>query len=166
MHLKLFAVAPTVVAAPPADLLIRDRRDVNPPEMLNQPFPNTKLCAQQTHRCVFSVDIVYFCTKDLCYYCTCVQVLSVACEACQQSIEGSKGKMVVKEAARAVSERDDRLLAEKMEALEAANREVSLGGVGGHPQGMAMYWLVSCRTMSANKANQTMASCNAIAVRG
>jgi translation initiation factor 2 subunit 1 len=30
----------------------------------------------------------------------------------------------VKEAARAVSERDDRLLAEKMEALEAANREV------------------------------------------
>jgi hypothetical protein len=33
--------------------------------------------------------------------------------------------MSVKEAARAVSERDDRLLAEKMEALEAANREVS-----------------------------------------
>eukprot|EP00878_Enallax_costatus_P014321 GHUV01014979.1.p1 GENE.GHUV01014979.1~~GHUV01014979.1.p1 ORF type:complete len:301 (+),score=81.16 GHUV01014979.1:486-1388(+) len=53
-----------------------------------------------------------------------IEVLNVACEACQQSIEGSKGKMVVKEAARAVSERDDRLLAEKMEALEAANREV------------------------------------------
>ena len=32
--------------------------------------------------------------------------------------------MVVKEAARAVSERDDRLLAEKMEALENANKEV------------------------------------------
>jgi hypothetical protein len=32
--------------------------------------------------------------------------------------------MTVKEAARAVSERDDRLLAERMEALEAANREV------------------------------------------
>jgi translation initiation factor 2 subunit 1 len=30
----------------------------------------------------------------------------------------------VKEAARAVSERDDRLLAEKMEALESANKEV------------------------------------------
>lgn len=53
------------------------------------------------------------------------QVLNVACEACQKSIDASKGKMVVKEAARAVSERDDRLLAEKMEALEAANREVS-----------------------------------------
>lgn len=53
-------------------------------------------------------------------------MLNVACEACQKSIESSKGKMVVKEAARAVSERDDRLLAEKMEALEAANREVSV----------------------------------------
>ena len=31
---------------------------------------------------------------------------------------------MVKEAARAVSERDDRLLAEKMEALENANKEV------------------------------------------
>jgi hypothetical protein len=54
-----------------------------------------------------------------------LQVLNAACEACQKSIEGAKGKMSVKEAARAVSERDDRLLAEKMEALEAANREVS-----------------------------------------
>jgi translation initiation factor 2 subunit 1 len=53
-----------------------------------------------------------------------LQVLNAACEACQKSIEGAKGKMSVKEAARAVSERDDRLLAEKMEALEAANREV------------------------------------------
>eukprot|EP00882_Tetradesmus_deserticola_P015338 GHRQ01016338.1.p1 GENE.GHRQ01016338.1~~GHRQ01016338.1.p1 ORF type:complete len:332 (+),score=149.09 GHRQ01016338.1:314-1309(+) len=53
-----------------------------------------------------------------------VEVLNAACEACQKSIEGAKGKMSVKEAARAVSERDDRLLAEKMEALEAANREV------------------------------------------
>lgn len=52
-------------------------------------------------------------------------MLNVACEACQKSIEGAKGKLTVKEAARAVSERDDRLLAEKMEALEAANREVS-----------------------------------------
>jgi hypothetical protein len=34
---------------------------------------------------------------------------------------------VVKEAARAVSERDDRLLAEKLEALENANKEVCDG---------------------------------------
>lgn len=53
------------------------------------------------------------------------QVLTAACEVCKKSIEGAKGKLTVKEAARAVSERDDRLLAERMEALEAANREVS-----------------------------------------
>lgn len=54
-----------------------------------------------------------------------------ACEACQKSIEKSRGKLVIKEAARAVSERDDRLLAEKMEALENANKEVGAGGEGG-----------------------------------
>lgn len=53
-----------------------------------------------------------------------VEALTAACEACMKSIEKSKGKLVVKEAARAVSERDDRLLAEKMEALENANKEV------------------------------------------
>jgi translation initiation factor 2 subunit 1 len=54
----------------------------------------------------------------------CLQVLNTACEACKASIEGAKGKIIIKEAARAVSERDDRLLAEKMEALAAANQEV------------------------------------------
>jgi translation initiation factor 2 subunit 1 len=39
-----------------------------------------------------------------------------------KSIEANKGKLVVKESARTVSERDDRLLAEKMEALENANK--------------------------------------------
>lgn len=53
-----------------------------------------------------------------------VEVLNAACEVCKKSIEAAKGKLTVKEAARAVSERDDRLLAERMEALEAANREV------------------------------------------
>jgi hypothetical protein len=56
------------------------------------------------------------------------QVLNAACDACKASIEAAKGKLAVKEAARAVSERDDRLLAEKMEALEAANREVRCCG--------------------------------------
>ena len=42
-----------------------------------------------------------------------VEVLTAACEACAKSIEKARGKLVVKEAARAVSERDDRLLAEK-----------------------------------------------------
>ena len=48
----------------------------------------------------------------------------MACEACQKSIEAAKGKIIIKESARAVSERDDRLLAEKMEALLEANKEV------------------------------------------
>lgn len=55
-----------------------------------------------------------------------VQVVNAACQVCKKSIESAKGKLSVKEAARAVSERDDRLLAERMEALEAANREVSV----------------------------------------
>jgi hypothetical protein len=53
-----------------------------------------------------------------------VDVLTKACDACKAAVEGAKGKLVVKEAPRAVSERDDRLLAEKLEALEAANKEV------------------------------------------
>mmetsp|Transcript_16062 Transcript_16062/g.48156 ORF Transcript_16062/g.48156 Transcript_16062/m.48156 type:complete len:326 (+) Transcript_16062:237-1214(+) len=53
-----------------------------------------------------------------------VEVLTKACEACKGSIEGRKGRLVVKEAARAVTERDDRLLTEQLTALEAANREV------------------------------------------
>uniref|UniRef100_A0A7R9V919 S1 motif domain-containing protein n=1 Tax=Chlamydomonas euryale TaxID=1486919 RepID=A0A7R9V919_9CHLO len=53
-----------------------------------------------------------------------IEVLTLATEACQKSIEGNKGKLVVKEAARTVSDRDDRLLAEKMDALENANKEV------------------------------------------
>ncbi|MEW5308656.1 MAG: hypothetical protein WDW38_000595 [Sanguina aurantia] len=47
-----------------------------------------------------------------------------ACEACMKSIEKARGKLIVKEAARAVSERDDRLLTEQLEKLESANKEV------------------------------------------
>tara|TARA_B100000609_G_C17136162_1_gene392938 strand:- start:1 stop:933 length:933 start_codon:yes stop_codon:yes gene_type:complete len=53
-----------------------------------------------------------------------LRVLGEAIEAMEASIEGAKGKLTVKEAPRAVSERDDRLLAEHLEKLEAANREV------------------------------------------
>lgn len=53
-----------------------------------------------------------------------VEVLNLACQACAENIEKAKGKLTIKESARVVSERDDRLLSEKMEALEAANREV------------------------------------------
>uniref|UniRef100_A0A7S0RLS3 S1 motif domain-containing protein n=1 Tax=Pyramimonas obovata TaxID=1411642 RepID=A0A7S0RLS3_9CHLO len=45
-------------------------------------------------------------------------------ELMQKSIEARKGKLIVKEAPRAVSERDDRLLAEKMDALAKAQEEV------------------------------------------
>ncbi|MEW5298660.1 MAG: hypothetical protein WDW36_001753 [Sanguina aurantia] len=53
-----------------------------------------------------------------------VEVLTAACEACMKSIEKARGKLIVKEAARAVSERDDRLLTEQLEKLESANKEV------------------------------------------
>ena len=55
-----------------------------------------------------------------------VEVLTKACEAVKESIEGRKGRLVVKEAARAVTERDDRLLTEQLTALEAANRRAAL----------------------------------------
>eukprot|EP00201_Polytomella_parva_P009663 CAMPEP_0175057384 /NCGR_PEP_ID=MMETSP0052_2-20121109/11234_1 /TAXON_ID=51329 ORGANISM="Polytomella parva, Strain SAG 63-3" /NCGR_SAMPLE_ID=MMETSP0052_2 /ASSEMBLY_ACC=CAM_ASM_000194 /LENGTH=327 /DNA_ID=CAMNT_0016322591 /DNA_START=105 /DNA_END=1084 /DNA_ORIENTATION=- len=54
-----------------------------------------------------------------------ISILVAACEACQTYIEKVRGKMIIKEAARAVSERDDRLLNERLEQLEAANREVA-----------------------------------------
>jgi translation initiation factor 2 subunit 1 len=54
-----------------------------------------------------------------------VEVLNKACDACKLSIDRSKGRLVVKESARAVSEHDDRLLTQQLTALEAANREVA-----------------------------------------
>jgi len=70
-----------------------------------------------------------------------VDVLTKACEACKSSIEERKGRLVVKEGARAVTERDDRLLTEQLTALEAANRRgsrriVSVGKVLGMTCGL------------------------------
>ncbi|GAQ82128.1 eukaryotic translation initiation factor eIF-2 alpha subunit [Klebsormidium nitens] len=53
-----------------------------------------------------------------------IAALEAAIQAASDEIEKHKGKLLVKEAPRAVSERDDRLLAEKLEKLDAANREV------------------------------------------
>mmetsp|Transcript_42379 Transcript_42379/g.70750 ORF Transcript_42379/g.70750 Transcript_42379/m.70750 type:complete len:206 (-) Transcript_42379:498-1115(-) len=53
-----------------------------------------------------------------------ITTLGKCIELMQASIEARKGKLVVKEEPRAVSERDDRLLAEKMDALAKANEEV------------------------------------------
>ena len=41
-------------------------------------------------------------------------VVNAACEACKASIEERKGRLVVRASARAVSERDDRLLTDQM----------------------------------------------------
>ena len=49
-------------------------------------------------------------------------MLNKACETCKASITEHQGRLIVKEAARAVTERDDRLLTEQLTALEAANR--------------------------------------------
>ena len=53
-----------------------------------------------------------------------IEMLEKACDVCLKTITEAKGRMIIKEAARAVSDRDDRLLTEQLEQLEAANREV------------------------------------------
>ncbi|PIA27687.1 hypothetical protein AQUCO_07600095v1 [Aquilegia coerulea] len=52
-------------------------------------------------------------------------VLTNAVQACTDAIDHHKGKVTVKEAPRAVSERDDKLLADAMAKLGNANEEVS-----------------------------------------
>jgi len=53
-----------------------------------------------------------------------IDTLSLAGDACRDSLVANKGKMVVKEAARAVSERDERLMANTLEVLEHEKNEV------------------------------------------
>jgi translation initiation factor 2 subunit 1 len=53
-----------------------------------------------------------------------IKLLEQATAAAAASIETAKGRLVVKEGARAVSERDEKLLAEKLDKLAAANEEV------------------------------------------
>lgn len=78
-------------------------------------------------------------------------------EACGRSIEGAKGKLVVKEAARAVSERDDRLLAEKLEALENANKEV---------RGVLGWWLFWLKVVTAHKKAEQLCRAELMSERG
>lgn len=54
-----------------------------------------------------------------------IDVLTKATEACKQSIESNKGQLRIKEAARAVSEREEKALMEELLAAEAANKEVA-----------------------------------------
>ncbi|KAL8535352.1 hypothetical protein ACS0TY_011122 [Phlomoides rotata] len=54
-----------------------------------------------------------------------IAVLTKAIEACTEEIERHKGKLTIKEAPRAVSEREDKLLAEHMANLGRQNEEVS-----------------------------------------
>jgi translation initiation factor 2 subunit 1 len=54
-----------------------------------------------------------------------IKLLEQATAAAAASIESAKGRLVVKEAARAVSERDEKLLAEKLDKLAAENEEVA-----------------------------------------
>ncbi|KAI3923696.1 hypothetical protein MKW98_011326 [Papaver atlanticum] len=53
-----------------------------------------------------------------------IQVLTNAIQACTEIIDSHKGKLVVKEAPRAVSERDDNLLAQHMKQLNESNADV------------------------------------------
>ncbi|KAL0321822.1 UNVERIFIED_CONTAM: Eukaryotic translation initiation factor 2 subunit alpha [Sesamum calycinum] len=54
-----------------------------------------------------------------------IAILNKAIEACVEEIERHKGKLTVKEAPRAVSEREDKLLAEHMAKLGRENEEIS-----------------------------------------
>lgn len=54
-----------------------------------------------------------------------ISVLNKAIEACTEEIARHSGKLTVKEAARAVSEREDKLLAEHMAKLGRENEEIS-----------------------------------------
>ncbi|KAJ6900103.1 hypothetical protein NC652_026291 [Populus alba x Populus x berolinensis] len=54
-----------------------------------------------------------------------ISILTQAIAACTEAIEAQKGKLVVKEPPRAVSERDDKLLTEHMLKLRNANEEIS-----------------------------------------
>ncbi|KAK4480689.1 hypothetical protein RD792_013770 [Penstemon davidsonii] len=54
-----------------------------------------------------------------------IAILNKAIEACKEEIERHKGKLTVKDAARAVSEREDKLLAEHMAKLGQQNEEIS-----------------------------------------
>ena len=54
-----------------------------------------------------------------------IEMLSQAIDAVKSSIESNKGKLVVREGARAVSERDEKLLKEQMARLEGQNRDVA-----------------------------------------
>lgn len=53
-----------------------------------------------------------------------IKLLEEAIAAASACIDGHKGRLLVKEGARAVSERDEKLLAEKLDKLAAANEEV------------------------------------------
>ncbi|KAG5395953.1 hypothetical protein IGI04_017767 [Brassica rapa subsp. trilocularis] len=54
-----------------------------------------------------------------------IKILDEAIVACTETIEKHKGKLVVKEAPRAVSERDDKMLTEHMAKLRMDNEEIS-----------------------------------------
>mmetsp|Transcript_4671 Transcript_4671/g.16381 ORF Transcript_4671/g.16381 Transcript_4671/m.16381 type:complete len:333 (-) Transcript_4671:772-1770(-) len=54
-----------------------------------------------------------------------LELLSKAIDAVKASIESNKGKLVVREGARAVSEKDEKLLREQMARLEGQNKDVA-----------------------------------------
>lgn len=54
-----------------------------------------------------------------------IEAVDAAVERCRQAIVARGGALRVRESARAVSEREERALADELEAAEAANREVA-----------------------------------------
>ncbi|KAL4857292.1 Eukaryotic translation initiation factor 2 subunit alpha [Chlorella vulgaris] len=85
--------------------------------------------ACSTEACLISMKLVaaprYVLTTHTLDKAQGIEVLTKAVEECKAHLEAEKGRLVVKEAARAVSEKEERALEEELQAAEAANREVS-----------------------------------------
>lgn len=97
--------------------------------------------AQSSEECEVSIKLVapplYVLTTQTLDKARGIEVLTAAVEACKASVEAQRGSLRVKEAARAVSEKEEKLLQEELEAAEAANRcpGVLGGKEGGVPVG-------------------------------
>ncbi|KFM24092.1 Eukaryotic translation initiation factor 2 subunit alpha [Auxenochlorella protothecoides] len=85
--------------------------------------------AQSSEECEVSIKLVapplYVLTTQTLDKARGIEVLTAAVEACKASVEAQRGSLRVKEAARAVSEKEEKLLQEELEAAEAANREIA-----------------------------------------
>lgn len=85
-----------------------------------------------------------------------IEVLNQAVEVCKASIEAAKGRMVVKEAARAVSEKEERALEEELQVGRDAWLPHWLGWVFGGQGGRAASCLHACGSVPSMSMGPTV----------